>query len=228
VQNRFLRYQFDSAAQLRRHCRLVDGRVLLFFPERKPELPERTRTLLEICFSHSDQQVALPAMVHARELFGAAAGIWLEMRALSVVAGLHSALVAPRRKRRRLAMDVLAWVQRPGTPELACPVLDLSEAGARLWGVPGDLPRPDDELVIRFPETRAVRARVAWARGREVGIEFTREARPVAAAVFSRAAELWASARVAIHDGACNCANGGEPRDPPLPHAALHGAWGSP
>src|SRR5437879_12294508 len=26
---RFLRYQFDSAAQLRRHCRLVEGRVLL-------------------------------------------------------------------------------------------------------------------------------------------------------------------------------------------------------
>src|SRR5438132_10697315 len=94
--SRFLRYQFDSASQLRRHCSLVAGRVLLFFPEPRPALPERSRELIELCFTHSEQQLALPALVHARE-FGPVPGTWLEMRALSAVAGLQSALVAPRR-----------------------------------------------------------------------------------------------------------------------------------
>src|SRR5205807_3160286 len=48
-QGRFLRYQFDSAAQLRRHCQLVEGRVLLFFPEARPVLGEHTRALIELC-----------------------------------------------------------------------------------------------------------------------------------------------------------------------------------
>jgi hypothetical protein len=226
AESRYLRYQFDNAAQLRRHCRLVDGRVIIFFPQPRPVLAERMRALLEICFSGSEQQVALPALVHARELSGTP-GLWLELRALSVVAGLQSALASPRRKRRRLAMDFLAWVQRPDGPTLACPVLDLSEGGARLWGVPGAPPAADDQLIIRMPETRAVRARVAWARGREVGIEFARDARAVAASVYARAADQWASARLALHPSSCTCANGGEPRDPPPP-IALHRAWGNP
>src|SRR5947207_1536693 len=135
------------------------------------------------------------------------------MRDLSVVAGLQSALVAPRRTHRRLAMDLLAWVSRESGPTLACPVLDLSEAGARIWGIPGNPPAPNDELLIRLPETRAVRARVAWAHGREVGIEFTADAREVAAAAFARATEQWALAHVAIHDPDCRCAEGGETRD---------------
>jgi hypothetical protein len=226
AQSRYLRYQFDSASQLRRHCRLVEGRVLLFFPQPRPALPERTRTLLELCFSHSEQQVALPAQVHGRELSGNA-GIWLEMRALSVVAGLQSALIAPRRTHRRLAMDLLAWVSRDKGPTLACPVLDLSEGGARIWGIPGTPPARGDELLIRLPESRAARARVAWARGREAGIEFTGEARPVSEAAFARAARQWASARLAIHDPACTCASGGETRDPPPP-PGTNRAWGTP
>jgi hypothetical protein len=144
-----------------------------------------------------------------------------------VVAGLQSGLPAPRRTHRRLAIDLLAWVSRESGPTLACPVLDLSDGGARIWGIPGKPPAPEDELLIRLPGSRAVRARVAWAHGREVGIEFSRDARPVAEAAFARAAEQWASARVAIHDPACTCANGGETRDPPPP-PGMNRAWGTP
>src|SRR3954470_19543808 len=84
---RYLRYQFDNAAQLRRHCKLVDGRVLLFFPDPNPDLITGSRVLIELCFSRSDQQVALPARVRSRETHGAA-GHWLELRALSIVMGL--------------------------------------------------------------------------------------------------------------------------------------------
>ena len=117
-QGRFLRYQFDSAAQLRRHCNLVEGRVLLFFPEPRPVLGERTRALIELCLANSDQQVALPAMVHSRS-FDAAPGTWLELRALSVVAGLQSAVVSPKRQQRRLALDQLAWVDHGDDPVMA-------------------------------------------------------------------------------------------------------------
>src|SRR6185503_11483910 len=43
----YLRYQFDTAAQVLRHCRLVDGRVLLFFPDPYPRLAVRSRVLIE-------------------------------------------------------------------------------------------------------------------------------------------------------------------------------------
>ena len=87
---RFLRYQFDNAAQLRRHCRQIDGRVFLFFPDAQPTPLPRSRALIEICFTGSTQQVALPAVVHSHELEGTS-GAWLELRAHSMVAGLQAA-----------------------------------------------------------------------------------------------------------------------------------------
>ncbi|MFN2549841.1 MAG: PilZ domain-containing protein [Myxococcales bacterium] len=213
---RFLRYQFDSAAQLRRHCRLVDGRVLLFFPEPRPSLGERARVLIELCVANSDQQVALPAMVHSRA-WDAPPGIWLELRALSVVAGLQSAIIAPRRKQRRLALDQLAWVDHGDGPVLACPVLDISEGGARLWGVPGGAPRTGERIRIRLPHAQTLVGRIAWARGREVGLEYVAESLNPAADLYARVESLWNAARVACHNPSCGCAAGAETLDPPHP-----------
>src|SRR3954470_21310767 len=86
---RYLRYQFDNAAQLRRHCELVDGRVLLFFPDAAADLVPGSRILIELCFSRSAQQVSLPARGRSGET-QEARGHWLELRALSTVAGLQS------------------------------------------------------------------------------------------------------------------------------------------
>src|SRR5262249_39940556 len=147
---RFFRYQFDSAAQIRRHCLLVDDRVLLFFPEPRPSFGERSRVLLELCVSPSDQQVALPAQVRSRA-FNGNPRTWLQLRALSVVAGLQSAVVAPRRQQRRLAFDQLGWVNHGDGPILACPVLDVSTGGARLWGVPGCVPSAGEKIRVRLP-----------------------------------------------------------------------------
>jgi hypothetical protein len=219
----FLRYRFDSASQLRRHCRLVDGRVLLFFPEPRPLLPERARALIELCFATSEQQVALPALVHSRS-FDGMPGTWLEMRALSVVAGLQSAVVTPRRRQRRLALDQLAWVNHDGGPTLACPVLDISRGGARLWGVPGAAPVAGERIRLRMLHGPTLSARIAWARGREVGVEHLPESLAAAAELFGRVEQLWAAARVATHDRACLCAAGGEVLDPPSPHAQHEGA----
>src|SRR5207248_9487613 len=77
---RYLRYQFDNAAQILRHCRLVEGAVLLFFPDPAATLPIRARALMELCLTASDQQVAIPAQVHSPEKRGS----WLAIRALSV------------------------------------------------------------------------------------------------------------------------------------------------
>lgn len=213
---RFLRYRFDTAAQLRRHCRLVDGRVLLFFPDPRPSLPERARALIELCFTGSAQQVAIPALVHSRGFDG----VWLEMRALSVVAGLQSALIAPRRLQRRLALDQLAWVDHDGGPVLACPVLDLSKSGARLWGVPGGAPMVGDRIRVRLQHAPTMTGRIAWAHGREVGVQFAPESAAAAADLFARVEALWAAAREAVHDYACACTEGGETLDPPSPASA--------
>ncbi len=219
---RFFRYQFDNAAQLRRHCRLVDGRVLLFFPEERPALAPGSRALIELCLSGSEQQVALPALVRSRELYRKP-GTWLELRALSVVAGLQSAVAEPRRTERRLAFDQLAWVNHEGGPVLACPVLDLSRSGARLWGVPGGTPAPGETLRVRLQHSTTMIARIAWAHGREVGIEFAEESLPVAGQLYDRVEAQWSAARFARHDPSCTCTGGGEPLDPPSPVRAASG-----
>ena len=210
---RFLRYQFDSAAQLRRHCTLVHGRVLLFFPDTWPMLPARARALVELCFAHSTQQASVPAVIHSVVPGGA----WLELRALSAVAGLHLAAAAPQRAQRRLALDQLAWVSHAGAPVLACPVLDISRDGARVWGIPGRAPAVREPIRIRLPQAPTLAGTVAWARGREVGIAFAPESRTAARQLYSRVEQQWALARFASHNPACPCADGEAPLDPPWP-----------
>lgn len=220
--SRFLRYQFDSAAQLRRHCRLVDGRVLLFFPV-GPALPPRSRALIELCFSHSAQQVSLAAVVHSRELEGVP-GTWLEMRALSVVAGLQSAVIYPRRQQRRLALDQLAWVSHDGGAVLACPVLDISRGGARLWGIPGAAPCAGEKIRLRMQQAPTLTAFVTWAHGREVGVAFAPESLDAAAGIYSRIESMWGESRFARHNPSCACTAGGAPLDPPSPMQTQAGA----
>lgn len=212
---RYLRYQFDNAAQLRRHCKLVDGRVLLFFPHTGIGLTPGSRALIELCFSRSEQQVALPARVRSKELRGRQ-GHWLELRALSAVAGLQSAVGSPHRHQRRLAFDQLAWVMHDGAQVLACPVLDLSLGGARLWGLPWQA-AAGDELRLRVPYESELRARVAWARGREAGVTFADASRPAAAAIYARIEAAWATARLAEHSLSCDCDFSGETADPVAP-----------
>lgn len=190
--------------------------MLLFFPEPRPSLGDRTRVLIELCMANSDQQVALPGSVHSRT-FDGLPGMWIELRALSVVAGLQSALVAPRRTQRRLALDQLAWVDHGDGPVLACPVLDISKGGARLWGVPGGVPSAGERIRVRLPHAQTLIGRIAWARGREVGIRYVPESLGPAGDLFGRVEAMWAAARVACHNPSCPCTNGGETLDPPHP-----------
>jgi hypothetical protein len=215
LRGNYLRYQFDSAAQVLRHCRLVNGRVLLFFPDCRPPLAVHARALIELSLTGAGQQVALPAQVQAFER-GPPAGEWLAMRALGIVAGLHL-VGAPRRKQRRLAFDQLAWVEHEGGPVLACPVLDVSRGGARLWGIPGTRPAEGEPVRVRLPGAPTLIARIAWAHGREVGVAFAQEGQAVAERVYQRVEQMWSDARLAAHDPHCPCAEGGAALDPPLP-----------
>ena len=195
--------------------------MLLFFPEPRPSFGERSRVLVELYMANSDQQVALPAVVHSR-MFEGTPGTWLELRALSVVAGLQSAVVAPRRQQRRLALDQLAWVDHGDGPVLACPVLDISEAGARLWGVPGGAPVRGEKIRIRLPHTHTLIGRITWAHGREVGVRYLPESAEAAAELFAHVAAMWEAARVAWHNPSCPCTTGGATLDPPHPLGRRH------
>ena len=220
IRGNYLRYQFDTAAQVLRHCRLVDGHVLLFFPDPFPLLAVKSRALIELSLAGSGQQVALPAQVHALEN-GAWPGTWLAIRALGIVAGLHQVGLVPRRKERRLIFDQLAWVEHGGGPVLACPVLDVSRGGARQWGIPGNSPAAGESLRVRLPGGPTLRARIAWAHGREVGIEFAAEFQKDAERLYRRVEQMWSAARLASHDSRCQCASGESALDPPLPHRVL-------
>ena len=190
--------------------------MFLFFPDDLPALGQRSQALLEICFTGSLQQTSLPAVVRSHE-FDTASGSWLELRSLGVVAGLQSAIVVPKRSWRRLAFDQLVWVSYAAVPVLACPVLDIGKGGARLWGIPGAVPSVGEQLRIRLPHAPTLAARIAWARGREVGIAFQAESLEVAGEIYAGVEELWASARFARHQASCACAEGRDPLDPPSP-----------
>lgn len=213
---RFLSYQFDNVAQLRRHCRLIDGRGFLFFPETRPPLVSRSRAFIEICFSGSRQQTSLPATVHSHEA-GDASGSWLELRAPGVLAGLQSAMAAPKRGQRRLALDQLAWVSHADGPVLACPVLDIGKGGARLWGIPGVVPASGQHLRMQLPEAPELVARIVWAHGHEVGVAFAKESLQAAGEIYARIEAPWASAGLARHPPSCACAEGSDPLDHPSP-----------
>lgn len=209
----YLRYEFDNAAQVLRHCRLVDGRVLLFFPDPYPVLPVRARVLIELSLS-SGQSISLPAQVAAHDQ---RLGTWLAMRALGIVTGLQVAASTPRRRERRLVFDQLAWVEHVGGPVLACPVLDFSRGGARLWGVPGVNPARDQDLRLRLQGSPALSARIAWAHGREVGVQFSADSQPAGERLYQRIEQMWSAARLATHDSNCRCASVVATNDPPFP-----------
>jgi len=196
-----------------RHCRLIDGRVLLFFPDPYPVLPVRARVLIELTLA-SGQSTSLPAQVAAHEQ---RSGTWLAMRALGIVTGLQVAASAPRRRERRLVFDQLAWVEHMGGPVLACPVLDISRGGARLWGVPGISPERDHDLRLRIQGAPTMCARIAWAHGREVGVKFDSASQSAGERVYQRVEQMWGAARLASHSPLCRCATVVATNDPPFP-----------
>ena len=217
-----LRYLFDSCAQLRRHARVTEGRVLLFYADPLLHGAVGASVYLELAFTGSDQTTTLPGRIHSRAT-GEQAGVWLELQGPRVLEDVRAALLTPRRKQRRIACDAMVRVQTPTALNALGRLVDVSVGGALIAGVAAGL-RPGDAIRVgELSGPASVPARVVQAARGEVSIEFVRTdpvSRAAAMRLFNAAADRWARARTLSHPGACRCESGGTVPEPFLPRAA--------
>ncbi len=221
---RLLRYVFDSCAQLRRHARATEGRVLLFYADPLLHGAVGEAIVLELAFAGSDQSITVGARVHARTA-GEISGVWLELHGAHVMEDVRVALHTPRRKQRRVACDFdsMVRVQTARALNSVGRLIDVSVGGARLAGVAAGLIAGDEISFGELGAPAGIRARVVWARRNDLAIEFLRTdpaSRAGAMKLVNAAAESWARARTLSHPAACRCESGGTVLEPFLPRAA--------
>ena len=84
----------------------------------------------------------------------------------------------PQRPRRNARVSLQAEVQlrRSGQRHYRVDVHDVSPDGCRLEFV--ERPRLDETVWVKFDGMESIEASVCWARGHDVGVEFTRAIHP--------------------------------------------------
>ncbi len=219
---RLLRYVFDSSAQLRRHARATEGRVLLFYPDPLLHGSVGEAVALELAFSGSDQTTTMGARVHSRAT-GDVSGVWLELQAARLLEDVRIALHTPRRKQRRISCDSIVRVQTAREVNSVGRLIDVSVGGARIAGVSAGILAGEEIRLGDLGAPAAIRARVVRSHKGELAIEFVRTdplSRAAAMKLFNAAAERWSRARTLSHPAACRCESGGTVPEPLLPRAA--------
>ena len=217
-----LRYRLDSIEQARHHFHETPEHVLFFYPSLFPLRPAEP-VILEVGFVDSDQQCAIRGSVvgSAGSEWG---GSWLELEAHGIVARLKVAAKMPKRRQRRYPTSVLARVER-GESTVVVRIADIGVRGARLAGTAIRASAGDQICIapLGLDSGVAIRARVAWVRGIEVGVEFTGSSareREMITALLLDAREGAATAYEATHPVICRCEHGQPPMEPALPRAA--------
>jgi hypothetical protein len=200
-----VRYRFESASALHRH--LAAGPF--FIPD--PTMPGEpgSRVIVEIGFAGGHEQSLVRGRLATRELDG----VWLELAFAHPTAWWDAYAGHPRRAHRRLGCDLFAEVQpRLGAPWF-CRAVDISEGGVRLATgpfqslLPGD--RADVTLISADPalQPASLKARVAWAWGREAGLAVD-ELTPGLRAFIDAIRWSWDGAREIEHRPGCHCEAG--------------------
>lgn len=220
---RLLRYVFDSCAQVRRHARATEGRVLLFYADPLLHGSVGEAIVLELAFAGSDQSIALAGRIHSRAT-GDVSGVWLELQGARVVEDVRVALHTPRRKQRRVACDSMVRLQSARALNSLGRMVDISVGGARLAGVAAGLIAGDEVVIGEMGGgTAFIRAKVVWARKGDLAVQFNRAdpaSRASAMKLVNAVSERWARARSLSHSAACHCESGGAVLEPLLPRAA--------
>ena len=222
---RLLRYRFDTVAQVSRHFHLANGRVVLFYPTLLA-LTSGEPVLLDAGFADSEQHCVLRGTVLGNDGSARYVGSWLEFTAHGLVASLRSTLATPKRRMRRFPADLIVNLQRAEGMPVVGKLVDVGFGGARIAGVglktsAGDKVRLS--LFSRDSGAPAIAARVAWARGAEIGLEFIKPSpaeRATIGALTDQARHALASAYEATHPVFCSCLSGNAVAEPPLPRAA--------
>jgi hypothetical protein len=218
-----LRYRFDDAVQVDRHFRRAGGRVLLYFPLARLDLPDGGRVLLDLEFTGSQQECFADGSVFARvRAEDRSWGAWLSFPP-KVLAGVDVALSAPRRRQRRIG-SALFVEARTDTAAQVTRLLDVGPGGARVGASLGA--RIGDPITLRLlgGEVRAdkLNGRICWAGPRETGLRFGGpQARAGLAELLQTLSGLWAQSRVVVHSAVCSCSTSGKVQEPLLPRSWL-------
>jgi PilZ domain-containing protein len=208
-----LRYEIDTPARLREHLHLVDGAGYFFFPG--VGAAQKTRVVLEISFTATDQSALLRGHVWARPAVG---GVWLELRH---AAQCLDRLEASPRNELRIASDQLVLAQCAGSPAMLCRLCDVSPGGARLAADTADLGAVGTRVRVALPEAGPTGAqleafgRLVWAGEGQVGVEWIRgdlASRAAVRRMLEMGEQDWECARSAAHSQGCRCMRRQTPR----------------
>jgi hypothetical protein len=214
-----LKHRFDNVEQIAKHLHVVEGTTLFFFRAPSLDVAVGTPVLLELCIDMSDQTRLLRGSVLAR---AEEQGWWLQFPSTKVAKELEAKIVAVR-KSRRIGTDRLVRLRHSRTTEYLSMLLDVSQGGARIGGLPPGLAVGHEvEVVLTAPErgepAELGKAKVVWVGEGEAGIVFDRTlpAARIAITKFFHSVEApWKQAFEARHLHDC-CGKAGV-REPPVP-----------
>ncbi len=216
----FVRFRFESPADLHRHFNLADG---FFIPARTLPPDAGGRVIVELALPGVEH----PALLHGVVREATGGGLWME--APWSRASRRWSPEFTRRRDRRFGSDLFVEVGNPGAQPWMARAADLSARGLRVsarspeLGVAGDLVdvtliSPDRELALDEKASgfrpgpsgkanpRSMRARIAWASGRSAGLELLDDA-PAFASVLEELETRWALVQEIVHDPGCLCAD---------------------
>ncbi len=216
-----MRYQFDDAAQVKRHFHRAGGRLVLYFPLSRLDLPDDGRVLLGLEFSGSQQECFAEGSVFAQlRAANHATGAWLAFPP-QLIGAVEGALSAPKRLQRRLGSDLFVEVRTDAVARVTR-LLDVGPNGARIGASLGA--RIGDPLTLRLlganSTAERLSGRICWAGSRETGVRFAGpQPRPGLGELLQSLSRLWGGARTVVHSAVCACGTSGLLREPVLPRS---------
>jgi hypothetical protein len=223
ARDRLLRYRFETAAQAAKHLHSVAQQQLLFFPDPFLDVHEGQPVLLELTFGNSEQTMTVRGEVHSIAA-GGLRGAWIELHALRLLDCLKTATGPPRRLHRRMPVDLMVRIERPGLRAAVARLADVSAGGARLVSTGGKWSSGEEIQIFELAGGPPLIGKVLRSREGEVAVQFVRadaNTRRGALRLLEQALGRWSEARETHHPAACGCPNGGALLEPLLPKA-LH------
>jgi len=212
-----LRYRFTDVKHARAHVHEAGGRSLFFIPDVKlrflPDAP--------VCLAFSFETGDVPRLLHGRAAGSVeGSGTWVELDDTRPLRELATETV-----RRSVRTGCDAPVEARSERRIACGLmLDLSAGGARLCGL-ADF-GAGDRIELRLLSADRLTfhdlsyARVVWAGGGQMGVEFDCSdivGRHAVSRFLAANDELWAKSWEGLHppsgcEGECRAAEPPPPR----------------
>ena len=170
------RLTVEDAAELRALLELEGAAGRVRWPGATPLIPGGHPAEAEVAIRASSESVVLRGSLEERSE-GDGFGIWLNVPGAKAL--LESHFGGASRHFRRQPIEYLAIVSGPANAHVLCRVRDLGEGGARIIVSGEDAGPEGSEVSVEILDAvlqgtgLLLKARVAWGRKNEVGVEWT-------------------------------------------------------